>query len=116
MPSTEYRSVAQAIAVEDEEGVPQKLVRFSDLQPSQRNRDPFRITLNTQWLLEQSCPEHPEARCWIARSNGLAVQRGFRGVRTKWKRMPWNTRLWGVAVQFICPHNEHVWETYIRPN
>lgn len=108
MPSTIYLPTAQAIVIKDEENQPQKLVRMADWMPSHHNRDPFRIELDTQWLLAQVCPEHPLAR-------HPETGRGFSHFRSKWKRMPWNTRLWGVAVQFVCPLNQHVWETYIRP-
>ena len=97
----------KVIRMWDEYGQPKKLVGVSDWLPSPKNRDPFNVKIPSVWLAAQTCPEHPDARDWVS-------GKGFSAVRTKFKRMPWNVRLWGVAVQFVCPFNQHVWESYFR--
>lgn len=100
--------MSKVIRMFDEHNRPQQLVGVSDFLPSRKNLDPLSIQLPSAWLAEQVCPVHPGARDVIS-------GKGFSAVRTKFKRMPWNVRLWGVAVQFVCPYNQHVWECYVRP-
>ena len=97
----------KVIVMWDQYGQPQKLVGVSDFLPSRANPDPLNVKIPSVWLAAQVCPEHPWAR------DGVSLK-GFSAVRTKFKRMPWNVRLWGVAVQFVCPFNQHVWESYFR--
>ena len=98
----------KAIIMRDEYEQPQRLVALSDFVPGLRNHDPLRVQLPAEWLAAQVCPSHPLARDPV-------TGKGYTHVRVQWCRMPWNTRLWGVTVQFVCPQTQHVWGNYIRP-
>lgn len=88
-----------AVYMWDEYGVRQELFGFADWFPSPKNRDPQKVVLPTAWVVGQRCPQHR-----------------FKSthVRVEWAKMPWNTRLSGFAVMFVCP-TQHVWPVYIRP-
>ncbi|GEM_PF-6812255 len=92
----------------DEYERPQKLIGMSDFLPSARNPDPQAVRVPSEWLAEQVCEDHPYAR-------DVVSGKGFTAVRTKWKRSPENSRLWGIAVQFVCPVDQVVWEKFFRP-
>ena len=100
--------MSKVIRMFDEYNKPHLLVGVSDFLSSPRNLDPLKVEIPSWWMGKQVCPEHPEARDELS-------GRGFSAVRTQFKRMPWNVRLWGIAVQFVCPYNQHIWESYVRP-
>lgn len=99
--------MAKVIRMRDEYDRPRQLVGVSEFLPSQRNRDPFAVRIPSDWLAAQVCSDHPYARDPLS-------GRGFTHVRTKWKRAPWDSQLWGIAVQFVCPVDQVVWETFFR--
>ena len=98
----------KTIVMRDEYERPQRLVGITEFVPAPTNHDPLRVRLETEWLAGQVCPEHPEVRDPI-------TGKGYTHIRVKWARMPWNVRLWGVQVQFVCPQGAHVWGVHIRP-
>jgi len=100
--------MGKVIRMRDEYERSQRLVAVSDFIPTRLNRDPFAVKIPSDWLAVQVCPDHPHARDRIS-------GKGFTHVRLRWKRAPYNSRLWGIAVQFVCPVNQVVWEQFFRP-
>lgn len=89
------------------EGNPLPVGKVDLWLPEAWNEERTELSIPTEWLIRQACPEHPGA-VYFGRDG--KVYRSV-GHRASWTRepLPSGGAAWKPTVEFVCPRG-HVWK------